>query len=100
MRRSLEARLAPEPAIGVLVAIDGLELLRGERRVLAALDRRAHLGHERVVVAQVVDGEQPRTERLAALEEVVQVGAAEGRAGRAVARGVERHVRVTRRARA
>src|SRR5580698_2539091 len=91
--RSLQADLPSEPAIRVLVAVDRVELLPREGRVLAALDRGADLGHERVIVAKVVDREEPWTERLAALEEVVQVGAAERRAGRAVARRVQRDVR-------
>ena len=41
---------------------------------------------------EVVDAEEPRAERLAALEEVVQVAAAEGPAGRAGAARVERVV--------
>ena len=45
-----------------------------------------------VIVMQVVDRQQARPERLAALEEVMQVRAAEVRAGRAAAGRVERHV--------
>ena len=64
-----------------------------ERGVAPRLDRRAGAAHEVEVVVQVVDREEPRPERLAALEEVVQVRPRPGPAGEARAGGVERLVR-------
>src|SRR5687768_5138329 len=59
----------------------------------AVEDRRAHPRHQRVVVPEVVHGEQPRREVVLPAAEVVQVPEAELRAGRAPAALLERPVR-------
>jgi hypothetical protein len=76
----------------VLVAVERLEPRPRERAVATRLDRRARLAHEVEVVLQVVDGEEPWPERLAALEQVVEVATREGAAGGAAAVRVERRV--------
>src|ERR1019366_7593648 len=51
----LEGGLAPEAAIGVFVTVDRFELLLRKRRVHAPLDGRANLGHQRVIVTEIVN---------------------------------------------
>ena len=38
-------------------------------------DRRAHAGHQRLIVGEVVPGQQHHAENLAGLDEVVEIGA-------------------------
>ena len=68
------------------------EHLLGERRVAPLVDRASRVDHERVVVVQIVEREEPRAERLAAFEQVMQIGARMARARGARARRVERVV--------
>ena len=76
----------------VLVPVDGGHGLAHEATVPPGLDGGAGGAHQLEVVVQVVDGEEARTERLLALEEVMQVAAAVALAGGAAAGRVERRV--------
>ena len=55
---------------------------------VALLDRGTHLRHQRLVIEQVVDGVQPRTENLADAMQMMQVGTSEIMAGVAGAVGL------------
>jgi hypothetical protein len=50
------------------MAIDAVELLPCVGRVVAAFDGFPRLGHERLIMMQIVDGKQARSQRLTALE--------------------------------
>ena len=78
--------------VGVLVPVDLVEPLAREGRVGAGLDGGPRVPHQLQVVVEVVNRQQPRAQRLAALHEVVQVGAGEAAAGGARASGVEGRV--------
>src|SRR3954464_11111936 len=63
---------------GVLVVIDLRQSFTRELCVDPGADRLARLSHQLQVIVKVVHAQKPWTERVAALEELVQVAPAEG----------------------
>src|SRR5580692_7739108 len=63
-----------------------------ERLELAPLDRVARARHHQLEMAEVVDGQEPRAQRVLSLHQVVQIPDSVGSADRAVAARIQRRV--------
>ena len=73
----------------MLCAIDRGKLFASVLGVIARVDRASCLGHEHMVVVQIVNREKTRTKGLARFEKVVQIGATKSRACAALARTIQ-----------